>query len=329
MRRAWRHAALTSVLGLLLSGLVGWTPLGAAPATLRLSVEPTDQYHVLFSAVRSAHHSIDLEMYELQDVSFVKLLGQRRAAGVAVRVVLNSKYYGRDSNATAYALLRQEGVSVHWASSSEIYHAKFLITDGSTLYVSTGNLTSEYYATSRDFVVTDRAQRDIAAAETAFSSDFTGGPRVTPSSSNLVFSPNAESAVLSLINGARHSLWIENEEMSSSYVVAALRAAAQRGVAVHIIMTYSSSWTDALDSLMAAGASVRLFHGEEPLYIHAKVLCADCSATGGTVLVGSQNFSTSSLVYNRELGVETTQGSIVSALWRTLRSDYALALTNP
>ena len=54
-------------------------------------------------------------------------------------------------------------------------------------------------------------------------------------------------------------------------------------------------------------------------YIHAKLLIAD----GRTALVSSQNLSTGSLKYNRELGITVTDPAIVSALEADFDSDYA------
>jgi phosphatidylserine/phosphatidylglycerophosphate/cardiolipin synthase-like enzyme len=64
--------------------------------------------------------------------------------------------------------------------------------------------------------------------------------------------------------------------------------------------------------------------GSSQIYIHAKVICADCSASGGTVFIGSENFSTSSLEYNRELGVLSASRAAVSAVEGAVDADYAI-----
>ncbi len=67
---------------------------------------------------------------------------------------------------------------------------------------------------------------------------------------------------------------------------------------------------------------VRLL-SESQVYIHAKVICVDCVGDAGTVFLGSENFSTSSLSYNRELGVITTSGAAVGAVRRAFDADFA------
>jgi len=58
------------------------------------------------------------------------------------------------------------------------------------------------------------------------------------------------------------------------------------------------------------------------LYLHAKAIVAD----GHTAFVGSQNFSTSSLDDNRELGIITNDRPVVEPVGATLASDFARAV---
>jgi cardiolipin synthase len=135
---------------------------------------------------------------------------------------------------------------------------------------------------------------------------------------DLVWSPGAENDVLGLIESAHTSIELEDEEMAYKPAIAALCADARRGVNVRIVMTYDSDWRDAFSQLGRCGVSIRLYHGQS-YYIHAKLLIAD----GKTALVSSQNLSTGSLLYNRELGITVTEPAIVSALDGDFRSDYA------
>jgi hypothetical protein len=114
-------------------------------------------------------------------------------------------------------------------------------------------------------------------------------------------------------------LLIENEEMDDSDITNALEAAARRGVDVEVVMTYSSSWASAFDDLVAAGVRVRTYSSDARLYIHAKVIVAD----GTTAFLGSQNYSVASLDYNRELGVITTDPTLVGPVAQILASDFA------
>jgi hypothetical protein len=113
--------------------------------------------------------------------------------------------------------------------------------------------------------------------------------------------------------------------MDSAPIEDSLISAARRGVVVDLVMTEDPEWTTALNRLAAAGIHVRLL-SESQIYIHAKVICADCTTTSGTVFIGSENFSTSSLVYNRELGVITATSTAVQAVRTALDSDYSIGV---
>jgi phosphatidylserine/phosphatidylglycerophosphate/cardiolipin synthase-like enzyme len=114
--------------------------------------------------------------------------------------------------------------------------------------------------------------------------------------------------------------------MDDPAVTSALAAAAHRGVDVKVIMTADPDWDSAFSRLSRAGVHVRLYPDDtSALYIHAKVIVADAGRAGQRALVGSQNFSVASLDYNRELGLLTTNRSVVRTLSATLARDYAHA----
>jgi cardiolipin synthase A/B len=240
---------------------------------------------------------------------------------VRVRVLLDQDYSGYSINEPDFSQLASNGVQVRWAPPGTIFHQKTITVDDRTSAIMTLNLTSEYYSTTRDFAVITTDRPDVAAIEQVFDADWTntGAPAPGPTGQNLVWSPGAETAIVSLIDSAKHSLLVENEEMDDPDVTSALESAARRGVDVDVVMTYSSSWVDAFDDLTNAGVHVRTYSPDASLYIHAKVLVAD----EATLFLGSQNFSASSLDYNRELGISTTDSSLVGPVYKTVASDFA------
>jgi cardiolipin synthase A/B len=175
------------------------------------------------------------------------------------------------------------------------------------------------YASTRDYAILDRNPADVRSIVGVFDDDWAGRhDTATGAAGDLVWSPGAQDDVLGLIEHARHSLELEDEEMAYAPAITALCADARRGVNVQIVMTYDSDWRDAFTQLRGCGVSLRLYHGQS-YYIHAKLLIAD----GRTALVSSQNLSTGSLKYNRELGITVTDPAIVTALEGDFRSDYA------
>jgi hypothetical protein len=115
----------------------------------------------------------------------------------------------------------------------------------------TANLTSRYYATSRDFLVTDTERADVSAITAVFNADF-AKKTIRPGDGNdLVWSPtDSQDQLIALINGATN------------------------GTA------------------------------------HAKIF------------IGSENFSSTSLNQNRELGLIISNHPVMSAIAGTFASDF-------
>jgi phosphatidylserine/phosphatidylglycerophosphate/cardiolipin synthase-like enzyme len=284
-----------------------------------LVTEPGQGLTTIYSFVNSAVHTIDITIYELDDPTFEQYLADQAATGVTVRVILDQNLEQRNNQA-AYTFLAENGVQVDWANPTYAStHQKTITIDGTKTAILTLNLTPRYYSTDRDFAIIDSDPNDVSAVEATFQADFTNAPITPPLGDDLVWSPNSSSAIIGLINSAQRSLQVENEEMSDTAVLGALAAASQRGVHVQITMTntgneYAEEW----NQLTAAGADVSLYASTAPLYIHAKVIVADAT----TAFVGSQNFSTTSLTKNRELGIVTSDAATVASLSTTLTSDF-------
>ena len=302
-------------------------PRSSSPtASLQLLTEPASGIGPIYKLITGARSSIDLTMYELADPTAEADLAADAARHVDVRVLLD-QHLEKSANEGAYDYLSAHGVHVRWAPADTTYHQKTLTVDDATSVIMTLNFVARDYPGTRDFAVIDAGRADVAAIVATFNADFAGRSITPPDGADLVWSPtNAQAWVLSVINGAKHTLAVEDEEMDDPAVTAALAAAARRGVDVTITMTADSEWDDAFAELAQAGAHIRLYPDQaSALYIHAKAIVADAGRSGQRVLVGSQNFSVASLGYNRELGVLTSDPGIVAAIAATLAGDYARA----
>ncbi len=301
----------------------------AATATQTLVVEPDQGLTPIYNFIKLAKSTIDMTMYELVDTNASGLLCQEAAAGIKVRVILDVNDE-KSNNTAAYNQLNGCGVSVVWAwTTYEATHEKSIVIDAGTsnaqAAIMTLNLTSRYYSTTRDFAVIENDANDVAAIETTFNADFKHAKVTPPTGDDLVWSPtNSQTQLLSIINGAKQSLLVENEEMSDSAIVDALENAAENGVQVTIVMTNDDNdYSSEFDDLTSAGANVSTYpDNSTALYIHAKAIVADYGTSSVKAFVGSENFSSASLTKNRELGLVTTNSSIISQLETTMSSDY-------
>lgn len=301
------------------------TAVATAHGNTELLIMPDEGLARVNEAIAQASSSIDIVMYQFEDTSLAQALAEAASRGVAVRVLLNNGYYGKKENTkndTAYSFLSSHGVAVRYTPSYfALTHQKSIVIDNTTAYLLTFNFTPQYYRSSRDFGVIDTDTHDVSAITSIFDADWNGKKITPPQNTALLWSPGAKAATLALINNATSSLLIYNEEMADLEVIDALSAAAARGVAVHIVMTFDKSWKLAFEKLARAGAQIRTFAAKDPLYIHAKMILAD----GTTAFVGSQNFSSNSLTKNRELGILLYSSSTISVLQATFAADYAAA----
>jgi cardiolipin synthase A/B len=291
------------------------------PTGLSLIVEPQAGMKPIYDFMSSARQSLDMTMYELSDPLAEHILIADHDQGVRVRVLLDRDYSGGSVNQSAYSTLSTAGVPVAWANDSEIFHQKTVTVDGAASAIMTGNLTPQYYSTTRDFVVMDSQAADVAAIESVFASDWAGAvPSPGPEGADLVWSPGSQSELVALIGSAARSVVVENEEMDSTAIEEALEADAHRGVDVTVVMTSDSQWDGAFSELESAGVHVVLYPDtSSALYIHAKVIDVDSAKA----FLGSENFSTASLEYNRELGVVTSSAAVTGPLNTALFSDIA------
>jgi hypothetical protein len=296
----------------------------AAAATYTLVTEPDQGITPIYNFIGTAKKTIDMTMYEFTDTTGEQLLAQAAAAGVTVRVILDQNLE-KSSNTAAYNYLTANGVQVHWANPTyAATHQKTITVDGATSAIMTLNLTSQYYSTSRDFAVIENDPNDVAAIETTFNADFTNTAITPPDGDDLVWSPtNSQSSLLAIINGAEHSLLVENEEMSDTNIVNALVSAATRGVLVQIAMTNDDNdYSSEFNKIVAAGGEIATYAETASLYIHAKVILADYGSSDAQVFIGSENFSSASLTENRELGLITANAAITASIESTLTSDF-------
>jgi cardiolipin synthase len=274
----------------------------AAGGGLRVLAEPQAGVAPFLSLIAGARSSIELTMYELFDHRVEQALVDAAHRGVNVRVLLNGGYY-----------------SEHEATNAAAYrYQKTLTVDGRESAIMTLNFDGLYPST-RDYAVLDTQPADVGAIVAAFNADY-AGRRLTASAGtgDLVWSPHAVATVLGLMNRAKRSIDLENEEMAYTPAIDALCSAAHRGVRVRVVMTYASDWRNAFDRLEACGVSIHLYHGQR-YYIHAKLLITD----GTRALVSSQNLSTGSLQYNRELGIMLTGAGALRPLETDFGADYS------
>ena len=281
----------------------------------------------IYDFIDSATTSLDMTMYELEDTTAVNDLIDLKNKGVTVRVVLDRAH--QSANSSAYTALTDAGVGVAWSPSGFVYtHQKTITVDGTKSLVLTGNLTSQYYATGRDYGVFTDDSRDVAAIEKVFAADY-AGTSVTPTDGDhLLWSPtDSRNRLLSVVNAATKTLDVEELEFSDSAVVDAIAARAKAGVKVRVVLETPGDYASEVSEIKAAGGTVVGYSDPNGFYIHAKAMVADYGLATQEVEAGSMNLSSNSLTANRELGIILTgtgvAQSVASMIETTLAGDYS------
>ncbi|MER5545892.1 phospholipase D-like domain-containing protein [Streptomyces sp. NPDC002589] len=277
----------------------------------------------IYDFINSATSKLDMTMYELEDTTAVNDLITLKNKGVTVRVVLDRQH--KSANNAAYTSLTNAGIGVVWSSSAFTYtHQKTITVDGTKSLTLTGNLTSQYYATGRDYGVFTDDTRDVAAIEKVFDADY-AATSVTPTDGDhLLWSPtDSRNRLVSFINSATKTLDVEELEFSDSTVVNAIVARAKAGVKVRVVLENPSSYSSEVSAIKAAGGTVVGYSDPSGFYIHAKAMVADYGLSTQEVEAGSMNISSNSLSNNRELGIILTGTGVAQPAAQTIETTFA------
>jgi hypothetical protein len=319
-----RLSCAIAAITLATAGGVAATSVTAhAAGTYSLLILPDQGESAIYNFVNSATSSVNVTIYELNDTTLENDLVSREKAGVDVRVILDQAE--KSYNTAAYNLLTAGGVGVVWSSTAFTYtHQKTITVNNDESYISTGNFDNTYYATSRDYGVFDTDANDVAAIVAVFNADY-AHTSITPSDGDdLVWSPtDSQTHLLALVNGAQHTLDIEQEELSDTTVVNAIVAAAKRGVTVRVVIEDPSSYSSELSEITAAGGEYTGYSSSTGFYIHGKAIIADYGTSTAKAFVGSENLTANSLNDNRELGLITTDSGVISGLESTFNGDFS------
>jgi cardiolipin synthase len=269
----------------------------ASQPPLQVFVEPEAGEQVILNAINNAQQSVWLETYLLTDTNIINALESAAGRGLDVRVMLEPNPVGGGSPQSTLNALQAAGAKTEDSSPTfTLTHEKGMIIDGTTAFIMSCNFTySALNGKNREYGIIDTVPADVQGVINIFNADWNRtADQVTDA--QLVVSPdNSRTVLTNFINSATTSLIVEAEEMEDSGVEQALVSAAERGVAVQVILpSGSSANAQGISTITAAGVKVE---EDSQLYMHAKMMVAD----GKTGFVGSENFSSTSLDSNREL----------------------------
>jgi phosphatidylserine/phosphatidylglycerophosphate/cardiolipin synthase-like enzyme len=286
-------------------------------------------------------------MYWITLPDLASALAAAAQRGVDVEVIIDNGNWSGSTPQPIKSTLLDGGVNVIPSSTGfSISHGKSMIIDGETTMIGSINLIYTF-DTTRDFAVVTHDRSIAAEFEAVFQQDTKNAAdngTVTPTLTNpyLLWSPvNSQAGIVSLINSATKTLELDTENLSTSSktgVLAALEAAAARGVAVRALTPECDLGTSdfnfaATTTLNAKGVQARLMSYASPTvfesvafpYIHGKMIIAD----EARAFVGSENLSENSLDDAREVGIVFTDPNAIAAFEADFNQDWAVGVLPP
>jgi cardiolipin synthase A/B len=196
--------------------------------------------------------------------------------------------------------------------------------DNEVGFIESLNWETRDLTQTRDYAVKTTDTSEIAEMVRCFDADWEGKPFLPATDSNLIWCPNnGRQRIADFIDGAKHTLLLQNERYQDMVIIERLVRAAVRGVRVRIMSRPLHKLkrkklfegVSGLRIVHDVGAEVRTL---KDLKLHGKIMIAD----NRRAIVGSINLSPGSFDDRRELAIETSSERVVSRLVTTAERDW-------
>ena len=293
----------------------------------KLIVMPDDSIEPILTAIGGAVKSLRIKMFSVSDRRVLSALVKAHKRKVKIRVLLNpARHSGEIQNKGARAVLLDAGLDVLDTNPSfTVTHEKSMVVDDTAAFIGSLNWDPDNFEETREFAVTSTDGDEVAEVIECFESDWSRQPFEPRRPSNLIWCPNGgRDRICEFIEGAKHSLFVQNERYQDAIIVDHLVRAKLRGVKVHVMTRPSHSLR--ARKLVEGVGDLRIMndvgiavHKMKHLKLHAKVLLADKSRA----VVGSINLTSSSFDDRRELAVRLDDPDVVARLSKVVHEDWA------
>lgn len=281
---------------------------------------PDDGPQSILDEINFAACSIDLSMYIFTNQEVLDALEYAVARGIRVRVILEREPFGSfGEQREMFDRLLEIGADVRYGPDQFTYsHAKYMVVDSSVLIVTNQNFTNAGFSSNREFGLVTTERGYVLEAAAIFEADWSG-LQIPDRFDHLVVSPiNSRSTIVEMLQSSNESIWMYSEVLRDEDVTGALSAAAERGVDVRILVNPTADEDDTPYFLDALEHGVQIRVLRDP-YVHSKVLIVD----GEEALVGSQNYSYTSLELNREVGIVLDDPANLERIVSVYSRDWA------
>ena len=294
--------------------------------THTLIVLPDDTVDAILAPINAAKRSLNIRMFLFTEPTLLHAVIAAKRRGVNVRVMLNpARRNGKSENEKARKALLAAGIEVRDSSAAfALTHQKSMVIDDKIGFVESLNWELRDLTETRDYAVTTTKKSEVQEMVRCFDADWARKPFKPDPKSHLIWCPNnGRERIATVIDGAKKSLWLQNERYQDTVIVERIVRAVNRGVRVRIMARAPHKLSGkklaegigGLRIMHDVGAKVHLLRH---LKLHGKIVIAD----GKQAIVGSINLSPGSFDSRRELAIETKSKRVLKRLVQVSRRDW-------
>lgn len=292
-----------------------------------LIVEPDDGTAPVLEFIRLARKSLLIKQFTFTEPEIMQAVVNKKNAGIAVRVMLNSKRSGGDrANDDTFEFFKKNGVDIRWTNPKfYVTHEKSITVDEEVALVATFNLCEKYFTLTRDYGVIVEDPVKVAEIVNVFNADWDQVDYKPSETSGLLWSNNNSRLAMSkFIDSATDTLEVQHPKFVDATILDRLVEAANRGVTVRVLCggKHGISEWDILDTFSSLRVLQRFgvkVHKQKNYRLHAKLILVDESKA----LVGSMNIDRSAFDLRRELGTIVTDPVVIKRLGETFDTDWS------
>jgi phosphatidylserine/phosphatidylglycerophosphate/cardiolipin synthase-like enzyme len=301
-----------------------------------LIVLPDDSAKPIIDAIHHAKKSLRVKMFVFSAPTLLQAVIDAKKRGVNVRVMLNpARRDGESDNKQSRKILEKAGVDVIDSNPAfGLTHEKSMIVDDSTGFVKSLNWETKNLTVTRDYAVVTENPHEVAEMIDCFEADWKRKNFNPGADAHLIWcTGNGRERIAEFIDGAKHSIFLQNERYQDAVIIERLVRARMRGVKVHVMARpphklKKEKLTESVGGLRTMEDVGIKIHKLRHLKLHAKMLLADDKRA----IVGSINLAPGSFDSRRELAIEVENDGVVKRIRKIARHDWkhshALDLTD-
>ena len=292
----------------------------------QLIVLPDETAKPIIDAINAAKKSLRVKMFVFSDPSLVDAVTRARKRGVDVRVMLNkARRSGEEDNRATAKKLRAVKIEVIDTNPEfDVTHEKSMVVDDETAFIQSLNWASKNLTETRDYAVVSTHGPEVKEIIDCFEADWARKPFQVDNDTLLIWcNGNGRDRIARFIDGAKHTLFVQNERYQDAVIIERLVRARERGVKVHVMARPPHKLKK--EKLIEGVGGLRIMddvgiqvHKLKHLKLHGKMLLADSSRA----IIGSINLAPGSFDSRRELAIEVHKAELVERLHKIAHHDW-------